>query len=431
MALSPNAKGVRRPASHMSLKNHRSSASLRPQDDGGHDDGGPVVSLAHELAAALMPEPSMTSRLLADEFGLEFDDGVEGGVEGDDNGEANGATEPHSVDERELEQDPELGQAGDPFMTANGFAHDEPVLQEPDEDTLERLTKDLAATDAFLGTLRRLDADGDSSSNQHRTTGHARQGSVIIPSEGSTLEGVAAAMIRRLNDTTREREGQVRELRDCDREFHKIAAEVGGMDVLAEVDILAVVDGLELPSGRPVHTRQDSLNTRLRLDDLREEEEPVQELELLEPDEDDEYAPSPTLKRRHTDIEPPPPPPASNAPASVTRALPELVYMRSLTGSLVASLSAVSEHAQVGSAGAADAGRKLRALRNRLGTWRAELESAERSAARIEQWEASVARRKLSARGLVQAELSAFERVLADANNKTQAIRSHPVIAAS
>ena len=35
-------------------------------------------SLAHELAAALMPEPSMGSRSLAEEFGIEYDEGAEG-----------------------------------------------------------------------------------------------------------------------------------------------------------------------------------------------------------------------------------------------------------------------------------------------------------------------------------------------------------------
>ena len=35
-------------------------------------------SLAHELAAALLPEPSKSSRSFAEEFGLEFDEGAEG-----------------------------------------------------------------------------------------------------------------------------------------------------------------------------------------------------------------------------------------------------------------------------------------------------------------------------------------------------------------
>ncbi|KZV93116.1 hypothetical protein EXIGLDRAFT_717538, partial [Exidia glandulosa HHB12029] len=419
----------------MSLKNHRSSASLRPAaDDGGMDDGGPPVSLAHELAAALMPEPSMTSRLLADEFGLEFDEGAEGGV--DDGAGAqhtNGATvdEPggHSLQD---ELDPAAAQGDDPFEF-NEAQHDEPVVSA--EDQLEQLTKDLTTTETFLTTLRRLDLEDTS---QTTRSGHARQGSVS--NTETTLEGVAAAVIRRLNDSVREREGQVRELHDFNREFVKIASEVGGMDVLGEVDMLEHIEGLELPSGRtsrPAHPgRQDSLETRMRLDDLREEED---EPEIEEPDEmeleqeEDEYgAPaSPTLKRRQTDTERlPKPPPQSTAPPSAARALPELAYMRTLTGSVVASLSAVSEHAQVGGAAAADAGRKLRALRNRITTWRAEYESAERSRTRIEQWEKSRTRAP-NARVLMQAEVTAFERVLADANSKTQAIRASPAIAAS
>src|SRR5262249_23322270 len=82
LTVSLNSKGVRRSSSKLSLRNNHSTASLRQlnnhSDDTTMDDGGHPVSLAHELAAALMPEPSMTSRLLADEFGLEFDDGASG-----------------------------------------------------------------------------------------------------------------------------------------------------------------------------------------------------------------------------------------------------------------------------------------------------------------------------------------------------------------
>ena len=34
--------------------------------------------MAHELAVALMPEPSAGSKLLAEEFGIEYDEGAEG-----------------------------------------------------------------------------------------------------------------------------------------------------------------------------------------------------------------------------------------------------------------------------------------------------------------------------------------------------------------
>jgi hypothetical protein len=39
--------------------------------------GGGGSSLVHKLAAALLPEPTTGSRLLAEEFGIKYDEGVE------------------------------------------------------------------------------------------------------------------------------------------------------------------------------------------------------------------------------------------------------------------------------------------------------------------------------------------------------------------
>ncbi|KAH7106048.1 hypothetical protein BKA62DRAFT_668774 [Auriculariales sp. MPI-PUGE-AT-0066] len=431
------------------LRNHSSRASLRPpghtisDDSAAMDDNGHPVSLAHELAAALMPEPSMSSRLLADEFGLEFDDEEESTATNHAGGDAEASVQDMADNVNARDSSPD--QDEDPLLLAgtstngyNGYEEPppEPVLSA--EDQLIQLTKDLTTTDHFLTALRRIDHEGDLP-QRSSTKGHARQAS-INPTE-PVLEGVAAVVIRRLNDTAREREEQVRELLQCDREFQKLATEVGGMDVLAEVELLEHIEGLELPSGRrpprPEHSRSDSA----QLDELPEEEEleddslvqsPDTETEP-EPEEEDEFAP-PHLKRRQTESDLiPPPPPAARGPPSVKSALPELAYMRTLTVSVVSSLSVVQEHAQVGNAGANEAGRKLRALRNKLTTWRSEFESVERSRIRIDQWEQSLARRgrPLDARSIVQAELSAFERVLADAISKTQEIRAHLISAAS
>jgi hypothetical protein len=38
---------------------------------------GGASSLVHKLAAALLPEPTTGSRLLAEEFGIKYDEGVE------------------------------------------------------------------------------------------------------------------------------------------------------------------------------------------------------------------------------------------------------------------------------------------------------------------------------------------------------------------
>ena len=424
------------------------------------DDQHPV-SLAHELAAALMPDPSMTSRALADELGLEFDDGEEESANASQHGDADSQPPPSErgsavagpgTDGHGSVEDEEQ----DPFLQHNPTEYAEPVYEPAPlasaEDQLEQLTKDLTTTEHFLTALRRIDAEGTSTASAAFIKGHARQGSVTQVEYA--LEGVAAAVIRRLNDTAREREGQVRELLQCDREFQKLAAEVGGMDILAEVEVLEHIEGLELPSGRPPQLDPSPLVMIQQLQQLQElrevreededederytatepEDEPHNELQL-DADEDDMYLLNGRAPKRQTtesDVIPPPPP-LVRGPASAKAALPQLAYMRTLTGSVVASLSVVSEHAQVGNAGATDAGRKLRALRNKLVTWRTEFESVERSRRRIEQYEKSLARsgRQVDARTVVQAELTAFARVLADANTKTQAIRSHAVLAVS
>ncbi|KAJ7493820.1 GMC oxidoreductase-domain-containing protein [Mycena latifolia] len=60
----------------------RSAVSLRATNlaDTVGDDAAANgrLSLAHELAVAVMPEPSAGSKLLAEEFGIEFDEGAEG-----------------------------------------------------------------------------------------------------------------------------------------------------------------------------------------------------------------------------------------------------------------------------------------------------------------------------------------------------------------
>ena len=86
-----------------------------------------------------------------------------------------------------------------------------------------------------------------------------------------------------------------------------------------------------------------------------------------------------------------------------------------------------------------EAGRKIRALKNKLGGWRTEWDSAERSRVRIEKWEAGIVdgdtpptaagamspprvQRRIDGRKIVQEHLKAFEQALLEANEKTQAI---------
>ncbi|KAI0282990.1 hypothetical protein BC826DRAFT_1110390 [Russula brevipes] len=88
-------------------------------------------------------------------------------------------------------------------------------------------------------------------------------------------------------------------------------------------------------------------------------------------------------------------------------------------------LTSLSEHAQVNGAATTEAGRKLRALKNKLGGWRTDWDSAERSRARIERWETGgdiEGARRVDGRAVVAEHLRDFERVLFEANVKTQAI---------
>src|ERR1700733_14440742 len=73
--LSPPSSSLRKTPSRP-----RSSASLRSNlaHGGESNAANGQHSLAHELAVALMPEPIAGSKLLAEEFGIDYDEGAEG-----------------------------------------------------------------------------------------------------------------------------------------------------------------------------------------------------------------------------------------------------------------------------------------------------------------------------------------------------------------
>jgi hypothetical protein len=82
--LSPSNTPPRKSPSRQSINNRRSTSSLRGSptlarviDDEPENSANGLHSLAHKLAVALLPEPSTSSQLLAEEFGIEYDDGAE------------------------------------------------------------------------------------------------------------------------------------------------------------------------------------------------------------------------------------------------------------------------------------------------------------------------------------------------------------------
>ena len=82
--LSPSNTPPHKSPSRQSINNRRSTSSLRGSptlarviDDEPENSANGLHSLAHKLAVALLPEPSTSSQLLAEEFGFEYDDGAE------------------------------------------------------------------------------------------------------------------------------------------------------------------------------------------------------------------------------------------------------------------------------------------------------------------------------------------------------------------
>ncbi|KAF8141751.1 hypothetical protein EV363DRAFT_33632 [Boletus edulis] len=367
-------------------------------------------SLAHELAVALMPDPAGgASRLLAEEFGIEYDEGAQGI---DDDPLARHNHEDASVDDAhgtvlnggasladELgESTPgsslaaEFGNFVDDELhgRADGGTRDQSDVEgasdDEDEDATRRaalaqdamevLAQNLASTDRFLAHLRTID-----------TT--------------FTLESLTTDMISGLNDAVRVREGQVRELISHDRDLKRIAAEVGGMDVLGDLDPLEIL----LSEDEPERQTRESY----KLDSVVEEEE-IAEGDSL-------YAPSlpSSPQKRYFAAQP------QSSISTLNIALPSMTHMRSHTASFLASLTIISEQSQVNSAATADAGRKIRSVRNQLAKWKMETEGAERSRLKIEKWEAESIGRK-DGRVVVDEHMRAFEMAIVEAGMKTQAI---------
>ncbi|KAH0836546.1 hypothetical protein J3R83DRAFT_8219 [Lanmaoa asiatica] len=150
-------------------------------------------SLAHELAFALMPDPAGgASRLLAEEFGIEYDEGAEGiddnPLPGHSNGDANMAGAHEAVLDGGVSLADELGEStlGGSLAAELGSVVDDELHGQDDggtrdhsgvdgasddedddairraalaQDAIEVLAQNLASTDRFLAHLRAIDTD--------------------------------------------------------------------------------------------------------------------------------------------------------------------------------------------------------------------------------------------------------------------------------
>lgn len=413
---------------NLSLNGRRSNASLRSSNlsQALADSTSPSSakhSLAHELAFALLPEPSKNSKLLAEEFGLEFDEGAEGfdgstshdsGYEGyDHHDKADGrmklgdelgqpplvlepdedpalydseAFSPHAINTTADDLDPSFDSPGPPSSPKKRKDRDrggKDRERQREQDPMRILSQDLEYTEKFLSQLQYLDAE--SSTNPH--------------SSGSGLEHIASNMISRINETVRDREHQVRELLMYEREFKKIAGELGGDDVLAELDELETVEGLILsePERPPLsranslvtkktsHARKSSMASMNHSPRLSREWDPRSQNPY--DDEDQLYSDSEQTTPSKDTFSIPPPPPIFD-PLTPAQTIPQLSHLRTYTSTLVVSLTNISEQVQVNGAATSEAGRKIRALKNTLSGWRTDWDGADRSKQKIDKWEA-------------------------------------------
>lgn len=465
---------------NLGLNGRRSNASLRSSSLSqvmGDPTGPPSAkhSLAHELAFALLPEPGGNSKLLAEEFGLEFDEGAEGfdgstshdsGYEGYDHHHeadvqmklgdepsqptllleldedlalcSSETSSAHAINGTADDLDPSFDSPGPPPSPKKRKHHDrgegKEIERQREQDPMKILSQDLEYTERFLSQLQHLDAE--SSTNPH--------------SSNPSLEHIASNMISRINETARDREQQVRELLMYEREFKKLAGELGGDDVLAELDELEAVEGLilseperpllsranSLVPNKPSHARQSSVASINHSPRLSREWDPQSQNPY--DDEDQLYSDSeqPTPSKDTFSVFPPPP---IFDPLTPAQTIPQLSHLRTYTSTLVASLTTISEQVQVNGAATSEAGRKIRALKNKLGGWRTEWDSAERSRQKIEKWEAerkeasfssfsasaslaAIRNQNIDGRFVVEEHLRESQRALDDATARIQII---------
>ncbi|OJT06730.1 hypothetical protein TRAPUB_2438 [Trametes pubescens] len=420
-----STSGPRKSPSKQNLGGRKSSASLRGPSladalNGSDDAANGRHSLAHELAAALLPEPSAGSKLLAEEFGIEYDEGAEGidEVPEPQYGDAQPQFGEDEMGHDSLAAQLQLSGVPAPALDAppdfdpdfrSPVASPTKERRQPEADPMAILAQDLESTEKFLAQLRHLDGDA----SQPR------------------LERLASDVIRRINDTARDRETQLRELLEYDREFRKIAGEVGGNEALGHLPELDdfVKDDAQAPSLAALKADVQELDAITEDPTLSANDWEVDPDQARLGDDEDEYEPQTPVK---TEFAPPPP---LSGPPTPAATITLLAHLRTFTTSTAASLATISEHTQVNAAATTEAGRKIRALKNKMGGWRTEWDSAERSRVRIERWEAGLdvestpsgstpprTSRRVDGRKLVQEHMQAFELALAEANLKTQAI---------
>ncbi|KAG8730238.1 hypothetical protein FRC11_007162 [Ceratobasidium sp. 423] len=384
-----------------------------------------VASLAHELAAAVMSEPS-DSRALADELGLEFEEEEEEDelVNGQGLGIELGESEPGAMmgmgDYSAAITDTPSKPGRNNMLNGHNRTHSPGLdsdfdsspskpppppsfaLSAPNVDPIETLKENVLFLDQFIVQLKNMDLDS-TPIKPAQSTNSGRLSS-IYPNAEPAVERLATDIIRHIDEARREREVQLRDLMTYEREFRKIDSEPGGADRIGSVEPL---EDVTLTDSAPAqHADSSRVLDAVPEDDYDDNWEAQQRdpRDVFDEDGDGDdpmftlRSPraSPYLRRqtsRRSSL--PPPLPYPSGPLTPSSTLPHLAHMRAVSQVLAASLSGLSEHVQVNGAAAADAGRKLRSLKNRVTDLQAEWASAEQSIERIEKsekgldWEAT------------------------------------------
>ncbi|KAG9080169.1 hypothetical protein FRC06_006991 [Ceratobasidium sp. 370] len=443
-----------------SSKQPRKSPSRQAMGANGRS-GTLGASLAHELAAAVMSEPS-DSRALADELGLEFDDEGEGegetlqgyGLDAELGGEDLGGimgTSNHS------EIDTPSRPSRSNMLNGHGHPHDldsdfesspsKPppppsfTLSTPSADPIDTLKENVTFLDRFITQLQHMDIDPSSPTKPSyapAATTQTRRTSMHAGAEPA-VERIATDMIRHIDDARREREDQLRDLINCEREFRKIDGEPGGADRLGSLEPLEDVSLTDEP------TAGEASYSSRALDAVPEDEYDGSWEAQRDPrdvfdddlddqgDGDDPAFADRSIRQMTTREILPPPPPRPSGQLTPSSTLPHLAHMRAISQILATSLSGLSEHVQVNGAAAAEAGRKLRALKNKVGDLQAEWTSAEQSMIRIErsekglEWEKTEGTetpqgKRVDGRTVVQEIKASFFAQLQQAEMKVQAM---------
>jgi hypothetical protein len=348
-----------------------------PQRRGNAAGSNNRHSLAFELAAAMSPEQTTSSRLL-EELGIEQgieeeeeesadEEGTES-VVGSDAAATNGLHAPSPVrDPRHLMPSPRRpATAKASVMSLRSVSAQSYTSQSANavDDSFDfdeadaafaaassALQDSLQTTDRFLEHIHRFTSSSSGSDDQ-----------AGLGDRQQLLERQAGDVIRRILDVTKEREAQVRELREMERAF-------AGKDL----ELLAELDDLELEGPPPL---DDEMAQGEKLD--------------MVPEESESDPQTPTRPRASSSSWS-----ASSSSLDYSAGLSastQLSQLRSLTGQLVSTLGSINEHTQLSRGATSEAGRKLRALKGVIGGWKGELESVDRSEEYIRRWEEEEAR---------------------------------------